>query len=220
MSLGEKVASELRLKIIEGSIKIGTVLSENQIASEYEISRSPVREAFKTLSNEGLIRLERMGAIVQGLTQKDVEEMQDVRILIETFVMQRICQLPNEELINKLNQMVDKMELAAKHQDYVEFSYLDLHFHLEIILAANHTRILHLWNNLRNVILTFLLVATERRFTEETHEVSSLIEKHRSIVQALISKDSDYMEKMNRTHFEDTRKTVGNVLSKTISVDN
>lgn len=57
MSLGEKIASELRLQIINGTIPTGEILSENRIAADFGTSRSPVREAMKSLSNEGLIRL-------------------------------------------------------------------------------------------------------------------------------------------------------------------
>lgn len=60
-SLGETIACELRLRIINGTIKTGETISENWVASEFGTSRSPVREALKTLSSEGLIRLERMG---------------------------------------------------------------------------------------------------------------------------------------------------------------
>jgi GntR family transcriptional regulator of gluconate operon len=214
LSLGEKVACELRLRIIDGSIAIGTILSENQIASEFHTSRSPVREALKVLSNEGLIRLERMGAIVLGLTPNDIEEIQDVRVLIESFVLKRLCQHSNEGLISKLNQIMDKMELAAKHQNYVDFAYQDLHFHEVMISEADHTRILHVWNNFHNIILIVCLLTTKKRFTEEEHAVSSLIQKHRSIILALDSKDSDYIQKRIQEHFEDTRKTVSNFLSK------
>lgn len=212
VSLGEKVTCELRLQIINGSIKIGTVLSENQLAAEFGISRSPVREALKTLSNEGLIRLERMGAVVLGLTSKDIEEIYDVRLLIETFILQRLSKHPHEDLVIKLNKIIDKMEMAAKHHDYIEFSYQDLYFHEVMILEANHTRILHLWNNFRNIVLTALLVATERRFTEEIHEIGPLIDKHLLIVNALVTEDSDYIQKVVQEHFEDTRKTVSNTI--------
>lgn len=212
VSLGEKVACELRLQIINGSIKIGSVLSENQIAAEFGISRSPVREALKTLANEGLIRLERMGVVVLGLTAKDIEEIYDVRFLIETFILQRLSMQPHENLAITLNKIIDKMEMAAKHQDYIEFSYQDLYFHEVLIEEANHTRILHLWNNFRHIVLTALLVATEKRFKEEIHEVGPLIEKHRLMVKALTSKDIQYIQQVVQEHFEDTRNTVSKTL--------
>ena len=67
-AIGEKIACEVRLRIITGEIPKETILSENKLASEFSASRSPVRDALHVLANEGLIRLERMGAVVLGLT--------------------------------------------------------------------------------------------------------------------------------------------------------
>ena len=213
-SLGEKISCELRLQIINGSIKSGTVLSENQIAAEFNTSRSPVREALKTLSNEGLIRQERMGAVVLGLSAKDIEELYDVRSLIETFTIQRLSEMDHEHVIHSLKKIIDKMEFAAKQNDYVEFTMQDLAFHVEMIEEAQHTRILHLWNSIRYIIFTALLIATERRFKENKNEIEPLIKKHQLLINAIASKDDDYIEKIVKDHFDDTRKTVNNMVQK------
>jgi GntR family transcriptional regulator, gluconate operon transcriptional repressor len=213
-SLGEKIVSELRLRIISGSIHPGSLLSENQIATEFGTSRSPVREALRTLSGEGLIRLERMGAVVLGLTSKDIDELNDVRFMIESFVLQRLSQIDHEPLVETLNKIIDKMELAGKHQDFIEFSYQDLCFHEKMILGINHTRISHLWNSIREIVLTALLVATGKRFVGKTDEIEPLIEKHRLIVKALVSKDFHLIEEIIQEHFKDTRKTVSETLLK------
>src|SRR5690625_6924284 len=70
--MGIKVVSELRMRIISQAIESGTTLSENKLANRFQVSRSPVREALQTLNNEGLIRLERMGAVVVGISEKDI----------------------------------------------------------------------------------------------------------------------------------------------------
>jgi GntR family transcriptional regulator of gluconate operon len=211
-SLGEKIACELRLQIIKGSIKPNTVLSENQIAAEFGTSRSPVREALKALSNEGLLRLERMGAVVLGLTAKDIEEIYDVRFLIETFILERLSMGHHEQLVDTLHKTIDKMEMAAKHANFIEFAYQDLYFHEIMIQEANHMRILHLWNNIRHIVLAALLVATERRFKGEIHEINTLMDKHRLIIKALLSRDCNYIKQVVQEHFEDTRKSVNNAL--------
>lgn len=212
-SLGEKIASELRLRIVRCTIKPPTVLSENQIATEFGTSRSPVREAFKTLSNEGLIRLERMGAIVLGLSKKDIEEIHDARLLIESFIIERLSNIQDETIASKLNKIIDKMVIADKHGDYLDFAYQDLQFHETMILEANHARILYFWNNIRNIVLTTMLVATEKRFRAEKHEVNPLIEKHRLIVKAFDAKDKNLLKQVIQDHFEDTRNTVNNTVA-------
>lgn len=207
-SIGEKVACEVRLKIIEGDIKAGTVLSENQLAHEFSASRSPVREALRVLAGEGLIRLERMGAVVLGLTKKDIEELYDVRILIETFVLKKISQTDQSGLINKLKKVMDKMSMAMTHRDAVEFSYQDLYFHELMVEEAGHMRLLRLWNDIKPIILTALYVATTRRFTDHFDEVDRLIDRHQLLIGALESKDDAVIERTLADHFEDTRTTV------------
>lgn len=207
-TLGEKIASELRLRIIDKRIEAGSVISENNVAEEFKTSRSPVREAFKTLSNEGLIRLERMGAVVIGLSKKDIEEIYDVRFLIESFVIDKLAQNDHQHVVNELNKTLDKMQLAAKHLDYVEFTLQDLYFHEHMIESAQHTRILHLWNNIRYVVFTVLLIATKKRFTERPDEIESLIEKHHLLIEAISSKDDEIINKALQENFTDTRSTV------------
>jgi GntR family transcriptional regulator of gluconate operon len=114
-SLGETIACELRLQIINGTIKPNEVISENRIAADFGTSRSPVREALKTLSHEGLIRLERMGAVVLGLSLQDLDELYDVRYLIESFAQQPLSGGNHEPVLTNLKQIIDKMELTVKH---------------------------------------------------------------------------------------------------------
>lgn len=208
VSRGESIASELRLHIIDGTIKAGDIISENKAAADFGTSRSPVREALKTLSNEGLIRLERMGAVVVGLSFKDVEELYDVRYLIESFAQQRLAEADNAKLLSRLKQIIDKMELAVKHEDIVDFSFLDFSFHEAIIMEAKHARILHLWNSIRHIVLTVMLITTEEVFSQGEAKLNIVIDKHRSIVEALESMNVTVIQKVVQDYFADSKITL------------
>ncbi|MBB3112024.1 GntR family transcriptional regulator of gluconate operon [Paenibacillus phyllosphaerae] len=208
MSLGDSIACELRLQIIRGIIKSGEVISENRIAADFNTSRSPVREALKSLSNEGLIRLERMGAVVLGLSMTDVEELYDVRYLIESFAQQRLATADTENLLASLRQMIDKMELAVKHKDIVEFSYLDFSFHEAIITASKHTRILHLWKSIRLIVLTVMLITTEEVFGKGEDKLAMVIQKHRTIIEGLASQDVNIIRGVVDAYFNDSQVTL------------
>ncbi|WP_127530408.1 GntR family transcriptional regulator [Paenibacillus kobensis] len=212
-SLGESIASELRLQIINGTIKQGEKLSENRIAADFSTSRSPVREALKALSNEGLIRLERMGAVVLGLSTQDLQELYDVRYLIESFAQQRLASGNHESLLANLKQLIDKMELAVKYNDYVEFSQLDFRFHESIIAEAQHTRILHLWKSIRHIVLTVMLITTDVVFSEGEKEQLRVIEKHRVIIKALETKDVNVIQNVTQEYFADSNITLHSSLS-------
>lgn len=208
VSLGEAITCELRLQIISGVIKPGEVLSENRIASDFGTSRSPVREAMKTLSSEGLIRLERMGAVVIGLSLKDMEELYDVRFLIESFVQSHVFINPHPNLIRSLEQILDRMKLAAKHRDSVDFSYQDLSFHEKIITEANHKRILHLWNSIRPIVMTVMLITTEQIFSGGESKIDYVILKHVKLVQEMNSLDPQRIQLAVQHYFDDSRTTL------------
>ncbi|MDO7906745.1 GntR family transcriptional regulator [Paenibacillus sp. JX-17] len=214
-SLGENITWELRLQIIRGFYKPDTVLSENQLASEFGTSRSPVREALKVLAGEGLIRLERMGAVVIGMTPGDMEELFDVRLLIENFVTERLLRQDVNHLADKLNQIIDRMEIALKHKDVLGFSYQDVLFHESLVQAARHNRILHTWNNLRALILSVMIAATEKRFESNIVQSEDTIAKHRAVVNALGSKDARLVRELVQEHYLDTRLAVNDSVLST-----
>jgi GntR family transcriptional regulator of gluconate operon len=213
ISLGESIACELRLQMMIGTIKPNEVISENRVAADFNTSRSPVREALKTLSNEGLIRLERMGAVVLGLSSVDVEELYDVRYLIESFAQQRLASGDHAPLFANLKQIIAKMELAVKYKNSVEFSYLDFCFHEAIIAAARHKRILHSWKNIRNIVLTAMFITTEEIFSEGEMKLNAVIEKHRKIVNGLETKDVNIIQQGVKDYFADSYITLRSSIS-------
>ncbi|KGE19858.1 GntR family transcriptional regulator [Paenibacillus wynnii] len=207
-SLGESIACELRLQIINEKIKPGEILSENRIAADFGTSRSPVREALKSLSIEGLIRLERMGAVVIGLNLKDVEELYDVRYLIESFAQQRLAEGNHEALISQLEQSIDKMKLAVKHNNFVDFAHQDFSFHEAIITEANHSRILHLWNSIRHIVMTVILITTEKGFENGEDRMNWVADKHQTVVDGLRSRDAETIRRVVQEYFADSGETL------------
>ncbi|RYM05369.1 GntR family transcriptional regulator [Sporolactobacillus sp. THM7-7] len=207
-SLGERIANVLRLRIVSGEIKPGRILSENKIAKDFGTSRSPVRDAMKALSADGLIRLERMGAVVLGLDLKDIQELYDVRYLIENFAQQRIPQQNLGKLITDLNQIIDQMELALKYQNHSEFAYQDLTFHETMIIETHHSRIINLWNSLRRLIMAVILVTTEEVFSRGNAHVEWVIEKHRKLVNGLMTNKKEIIEQSVNEYFTDSKQTL------------
>ncbi|WP_019639390.1 GntR family transcriptional regulator [Paenibacillus fonticola] len=207
-SLGESIACELRLQIINGTIKPGEVLSENGIAADFGTSRSPVREALKTLSSEGLITLQRMGAVVVGLQLDDISELYDVRFLIESFAWKRLAQQDPTSVISQLQQIIDKMQLAAKHRDVVEFAYQDLSIHELIIKEAKHARIWHLWLSIRQIVETVLLITTEEVLSQEEEHINFVINKHRKLLQGLETRDPAVVSAHIEEYFADSHQTL------------
>ncbi|MDN7242228.1 GntR family transcriptional regulator [Planococcus sp. N028] len=207
-SAGERITSELRMQIIAGEIESGTILSENKLAADFEASRSPVREALKILASEKLIRLERMGAVVIGLSEKEIDEIYDVRLLIESFVFERLAESEVEELIKELNKTLEMMKIAIKYEDADEFSYQDVLFHETIIRSVDHSYISMIWDNLKPVMESFILLSMRVRFAENYDDLSRIIENHEVYIKAIQDKDRALMVQSLHRNFDDVQGQV------------
>ena len=207
-STGVRLACELRIRIISGEITEGTVLSENKLAAELEVSRSPIREALKILASENIIRLERMGAVVVGSSKPSIKEIYDVRLLIETFVYERIVKIDTSELVRELSKILEMMEVAIKYKDADEFSYQDVLFHETIIRSINHSYIMLIWNNTKPVMESLILLSMRMRVEEKYDDFSRILKNHEIYIEAIKTKDRDIMIQALHQNFEDVQGTV------------
>ncbi|MDA1476939.1 GntR family transcriptional regulator [Bacillus changyiensis] len=207
-STGERVACELRMRIISGVIESGTRLSENKLAAEFSVSRSPVREALKILAAEKLIRLERMGAIVIGLTEKEIGEIYDVRLLIETFVFERLATADVNQLVKDLSKILEMMKVSIKYQDADEFSLQDVLFHETIVRSIHHSYILMIWNNLKPVMESFILLSMRARLKEKYEDFTRILDNHELYIQAIQTKDRALMIQSLHQNFDDVQEKV------------
>ncbi|MBU8786201.1 MULTISPECIES: GntR family transcriptional regulator [Bacillus] len=207
-STGVRVASELRMRIISGMIESGTILSENKIAADFSVSRSPVREALRTLATEKIIRLERMGAVVIGLTEKEIREIYDVRLLIETFVFERLVRIDTDQLVKDLRKILEMMKVSIKYEDADEFSYQDVLFHETIVRSINHSYIQMIWNNLKPVMESFILLSMRARLKEKYEDFTRIFDNHELYIQAIETKDRALMIKSLHQNFDDVQDKV------------
>ncbi|WLV24574.1 GntR family transcriptional regulator [Aciduricibacillus chroicocephali] len=207
-SAGSRIAAELRMRIISGVIEHGAVLSENQLAGDFAVSRSPIREALKQLASEKLIRLERMGAIVLGLSEKEIKEMYDIRLLIETFVFERLVKTNVTPLVQSLNKTLEMMKVAIKYHDADEFSHQDVQFHETIIQAIDHSYINIIWNNLKPVMESLILLSMRSRFEEKYEDFERIVDNHALYIEAIDRKDRDLMIQSLHKNFDDVQGKV------------
>ena len=117
-SLTEEIADVVRERILRGEYEIGEKIKENQIATELRVSRTPIREAFKLLENEGLIDyIPNRGCFAKGFTKQDVEDIYAVRESLEELAVMWAVERILPEEITALEEQCDMMEFYTKRQD-------------------------------------------------------------------------------------------------------
>ena len=115
----EQIYESIRGRIIYGELHPGERIVEADLVREFKSSRSPVREALRLLESEGLISaVERRGICVSKLFNKEVEEIYDLRILLESHAARLTAQKAAKETVVRLNGFHRKMIKAAKKADF------------------------------------------------------------------------------------------------------
>ena len=118
-SLAEEVTEILRTRIITGEYEMGEKLIENKIANELKVSRTPVRDAFKQLTKEGLINyIPNKGCFAKGFTQKDMADVYAVRKAVEELAITRAVENATDENISALKDQLDLMSFYTQHGFY------------------------------------------------------------------------------------------------------
>ena len=147
-SLRELALEHLRNSIIDGSLKMGQVLSERKISEELGVSKSPVREALAQLRDEGLVSIEpQKGAMVFSLSETEVTQICDFRQAIEIAAFKLALSRNPSELARDMERVVNEMERERTKGNEKAYLALDTSFHHLIFehagndyLTASYTR--------------------------------------------------------------------------------
>jgi GntR family transcriptional regulator, gluconate operon transcriptional repressor len=145
-SLGDRVAHELRVRIIGGELARGTRLVEDVLAEQFDVSRGPIRDAFRQLEAEGLLESRRRGVFVTGLTEDDVDELYTLRESLETLALSLAMRRAEPESWDRAQEYVDEMNAAAKRGDPHAFARADLEFHTQLYELSGHRRLRAVWD--------------------------------------------------------------------------
>ncbi len=183
-SLTSAVADKLRDQIIRGEIPEGAQLRQEAIATQYQVSRVPVREALRQLDAEGLISIvPNRGAIVPALSPADIEELFAIRALLEPEVLKRsIPHLTRENFFDAesvLHKYVDEL----RREDHVSaWGRLNWQFHSILYSRANQPRFMGIIRNVNNsgeryTRLQLYLTHGMARANEEHHHILELCRK-------------------------------------------
>ena len=193
-----QVASILRQAIITGELKLGTRLRETELSHSLNISRSPIREAFRMLESEGLVQISpNKGAFVTQLSEKDLKDIYELRKLLEVHAIRIACSRVTQEDLEELKAVIKEMERSLELKDYIGYLKSSHEFHECFIKKCENERLFNLFRVLRNSILAIQIFAYS--YPERS---SDSLEEHRKILSALLKRNPDKAEEYLNKHLE------------------
>jgi len=197
-TLTAAVAGRLRDKILRGELREGEQLRQHTIAAELDVSRIPLREAFRQLEAEGLIKIiDHRGAVVSALSPDEIEELFDIRAAIESVTLRRAVPRLTDQDFERAEMALTAYEQALNDEsDFDVWGELHWQFHSTLYAAANRTRsqmlIQTTHNNAERYIRLHIL------FSRSAHRHSK--DEHRAILELCRQRDADAACQMLERH--------------------
>jgi len=203
MPVRERAYEYLKSAILSGRFNPGKRLTEEHLAKEMGVSRTPVREALHKLESEGLIKpLETRGFIVSKDSREEIEELFDMRAILEGYGLRVISEKVSEDLLEQLNGFIEKAGDALRRKQIREVFKWNTQFHDTLHRMVSEKKRLHrLLVNVRKYVL---------RYRENTLQYPDggrrALDGHRKIVMALRLKDPDLCERVMREHIQEAKE--------------
>ena len=201
-SLTDEIADIIRDRILKGEYKIGEKIKETQIASELKVSRTPIREAFKQLENEGLIDyIPNRGCFAKGFTKQDIEDIYAVRKALEILCVEWAVSRITEEQIQNLQDQCDLMEFYTVRQDEKKVLEINTGFH-DIIYNATGSRFM------AQVLRSYkeYIDQTRKALYYEPDYLDEILEEHRSILTAIKNRDAEEGKSAMSRHLDGSKR--------------
>lgn len=201
-SLSREIAGILRDRILHGEYGIGEQLKENRIAGELRVSRTPVREAFKILEDEGLVEYRKnRGCFAQGITRQDLEDIYAVRKALEGLAVEWACRHMTPDYVQRLTDHCDLMDFYAGREDALQVLELNEGFHDIIYEAAGSRFMARVLRSYKGYIRM-----NRRNVFYEEKNLREISAEHKAIRDALAAGDEKAARQAMSRHLDESRR--------------
>jgi len=201
-NLSAQVYQTIKKAIMDNTLKPGEPLLERQLAESLGVSRTPVREAFKLLAMDGLVKLvPNREAEVADISIMDVKEIIQIRSRLETLAARLCTDNATADDIDRVEDRIAAMEGCLDRSDYLGYLENDLGMHSIILSCCGNLRLEAILKSLGEQIsrLTYLSVG-------DADQARESLGHHRRIFRAISSKDPDAAEAAMAEHIENIRE--------------
>ncbi|HJV71056.1 GntR family transcriptional regulator [Ideonella sp.] len=195
-ALYQQVAERLREQIFNRELEPGSWIDELKLASEYGISRTPLREALKVLAVEGLVTMKvRRGAYVTEMSADDVRQVYRLLGLLEADAAAEVAERASAAEIAELRALHDKLEKQTRQRD--AFFAANEQFHLRLLAIAGNRWRSQIVGDLRKV-----MKLNRHHSLFKQGRIAESLAEHRAVMQALESRDVQAAARLMRAHFD------------------
>lgn len=200
MAARDWVFQVIRTAIVRGELPGNMPLRQDEISTALSVSHIPVREAFRQLEAQGLVRIyPNRGAVVTKLSCKELSDVMDTRILLEVGALRLALPHITEEDLARAREL---LELFSKEKDPIKGAELNLKLHFSLYDPCDNQTLLSLIDQMHANVDRYI---TPFFGKEEVSAELYTVDEHSQIISACESKDTELATAILRTHLQRTK---------------
>lgn len=200
MAARDWVFQVIRTAIVRGELPGEMPLRQDEISTALSVSHIPVREAFRQLEAQGLVRIyPNRGAVVTKLSCKELSDVMDTRILLEVGALRLALPHITEEDLARAREL---LELFSKEKDPIKGAELNLKLHFSLYDPCDNQTLLSLIDQMHANVDRYI---TPFFGKEEVSAELYTVDEHSQIISACESKDTELATAILRTHLQRTK---------------
>lgn len=203
VSIADTVFDRIEADILNGNLKRGDVLTELKLCEMLSVSRTPVREAMGRLRQEGLIEESGKGAVILGISERDLADIYEIRLRVEGLATAMCAEAITDEQLKELEEKVALQEYYTGRREADSIKNLDSEFH-RLIYSYCGSRILsELLTDLHRKVQRY-----RRNSVEDPARAAAAAKEHAEILAALKSRDRDRAEQLAVAHIQNAWNSI------------
>jgi DNA-binding GntR family transcriptional regulator len=208
VSVADQVAGILRQRILDGELRPGSALPEIPLANSLGVSRNTMREAVRILSLEGLLKRNiHRGVTVAQLSMKDVQEIYDLRRMVEVQAILS-AKKRTAEVMEQLRAAVDGYERAVRSRDWMQAVNWDLQFHSLVIHLRGNKRLETFYQKVIGELRMGMVLV------DRTHNnPGALVPVHRRLYELLSAGKLKQCADLLLQHLDDSEARLGGIMA-------
>lgn len=205
VSLADQIFDRLEKNILSGAYARGEVFTEMRLSSELGVSRTPIREALRRLEQEHLIEISTKGAVIIGISKKDIMDMYEIRVRTEGLAAKWAAETITEEGKKELSDIVELQEFYTGKKDADNIKNMDSHFHETIYRLSGSTALYDTLLPLHKKVIKY-----RKASVQNSSRAFQSVKEHRAICDAIISGNAELAEALTIQHIKNARDNIMN----------
>lgn len=203
-SLSKMVEEQLEHMILTSEIKPGERINESLLSSTLQISRAPIREACRQLAKHGMVENRvGKGTFVREVILSEAIELYDIRASLDSLAAERACQLADEQGLNGLSALVEKMRVFAEEKDSLKYFSTNLEFHRRIVQLSSNASLMDFYETIFKKLSLF-----RQKTLAKPDRLQRSLSQHEEIYHAIAAKDAQRAAGLARSHVEEAKEVL------------